>query len=221
MSCLLLSKSQWDRHHYSPHFSDKETDSLEASKSVVVRVHDFHPHHSDENWAVSALLLDFQSSTKFQKKTWPSFKERVSTWAVKVAYETDKALQVLWYFFCPHSHPSNPQYISNTLIVTQRHGFDYIGSEMPPGFQWNLSFFFQQQYVQFFFLFSLLHSEICQEQNIVPVESQAREPEKNVHIEWAGSLRTSICPLSSYSRDVKTISFCQSCEAGEKCLEQK
>lgn len=80
------------------------------------------------------------------------FKESASRWDMKVVQETRVALQVYGVFLCPHSHLPNPHYISNTLILKQRHGFDYIGSEMPPGFQWSLSFsfFFQQQYIHFF-----------------------------------------------------------------------
>lgn len=69
-------------------------------------------------------------------------------------------------------------------------------------------FFSNNMYSFFFFLFSLLHLEICQQQNIVPVESHAREPEKKCtyRMSWI-TQNFSTCPFSSKGRKVKTISF--------------
>lgn len=57
--------------------------------------------------------------------------------------------------------------------------------------------FFQQQYVHFFSLFSLFHLEICQQQNIVPVESHAgSQKKKNVPTEQGWISPTSQPALS-------------------------
>lgn len=69
--------------------------------------------------------------------------------------------------------------------------------------------FFQQQYVHFFPLFSLFHLEICQQQNIVPVESHAgsQKKKKCTYGTRLDQSNFSTGPFSSKGGMVKTISF--------------
>lgn len=68
--------------------------------------------------------------------------------------------------------------------------------------------FFSATICTIFSLFSLLHLEICQQQNIVPVESHVREPEKKSTylMSWI-TQNFSTCPFSFKGRKVKTISY--------------
>lgn len=105
---------------------------------------------------------------------------------------------------------THPAHSTSQILSSSRRDMDLITLVLkcPQAFN-EIFHFFQQQYVQFFFfLFSLLHLEICQQQNIVPVESHAREPEKKCtyRMSWI-TQNFSTCPFSSKGRKVKTISF--------------
>lgn len=139
------------------------------------------------------------------------FKESASRWDMKVVQETRVALQVYGVFLCPHSHLPNPHYISNTLILKQRHGFDYIGSEMPPGFQWSLSFsfFFSATIYTFFFFFPRYIWKSVSRETLSQWRAMPGS-QKNVHICWVRSLKSPEPALSpSEGRNVKTIFFLQ------------
>lgn len=104
---------------------------------------------------------------------------------------------------------THPAHSTSQILSSSRRDMDLITLVLkcPQAFS-EIFHFFQQQYVQFFPLFSLLHLEICQQQNIVPTESHAREPEKKCTylISWI-TQNFPTCSFSSKGGKVKSISF--------------